>query len=184
MGLIVCTEDFVGQFKIALDGYNKQNLNDCIAQYEKNYIKQILGEVLGQKFIEDIDNKKPVTQIYIDLYESFYTQPVCYYYTINWELYLTKKEIYSIGMKNVLLSFIYYHYISESQWVDSTVGTIMAKNEASNVLSFNNNLRVAERKFNGALESVDAIHTKCFQNKDIYPDFNGQKIYVKYGSII
>ena len=182
--LIVCPEDFVGQFKIALDGFNKQDLVDIITQYEQNYIKQIFGNILGQKLIDDIDNKIPTTPIYTDLFDAFYIQPNCYYHCIEWDLYLTKKELYSFGLKKILLSVIYYHYISESQWTSSTVGTIVRKNEASSVLTFNNNLRIAERKFNGALESIDAIQTKCYQNKTVYPDFNGQKIEVKGSSII
>ena len=183
--LIVCLDDFAGgQFKIATDIYTKKDLEDCICQYEKPYIKKILGDALGQLFIDDIDNKEPQTQIYKDLFDAFHIQPTCYYEYINWDLYFTKKELYSFGLKKVLLSAIYYHYISESQYIHSTVGTAVNKNEASVVLTFNNNLRIAEKKFNAALESIDAIQTKCFQDTTNYPDFNGQGVKVKHGSII
>ena len=116
-------------------------------------------------FIADLDgNGVPQTQIYLDIYNAFYTD-------------YNNCQIKSDGMLEMLKGFIYYEYVRDGNFFNTISGTVkntFANSEMARTAEFGLNER-----YNVALQSFDAIQWFICQNEEDYPTYNGIKLDVQ-----
>ena len=71
MGLLIVKGDFVGKYALATSTKGSDNIDAYIAEYEEQILIDLLGLELFELFKADVNSgtKKPVTDIYLTLYD-------------------------------------------------------------------------------------------------------------------
>ena len=171
---IVQPSDFTGFYKLAQTNNTTDELQAFIKKWEKHYMYQIYGQELADLIIADIGTgHAPVTQRFIDVFNPFHLQ----------DGYRRIQD--SQGLKEALIAFIFYHYVFDTQSNHSQSGVITNLSEDSTVAGMHNAVRYAERRFNNALDTVDAIQWFCkFKHTDVYPEYMGLKIRSVFNGIL
>lgn len=156
------TSDFVGKYKIAKDCYSKPELEKYIDKYEKRYLQDMLGCKLYDAFVaslNDDDSPKPQENRFIDIFEEFCVEDVC------GVMYRSE------GMLDMLKGFVYYHYVLDQKFKNTSAGTTV------NETSFSREVALAkstiEDRYNLAVENYVSIQLYVMDNKICYPEFNG-----------
>lgn len=174
--ILVKISDFVGQFNLVKSTKTNPDIQAYIDQYEKKYILELLGVELGLLFIADVQEvsaSDPIETRFQALIDEFDEQD-------------DFGKIYSSkGIKQMLIAFIYFHYILEDQVKVSTSGAVKDDAETSKVLNPRAATRMAEKRWNAALDTAEAIQWLCaFKDPDTYPEFKGVVIPPQYSSLI
>lgn len=170
--MIVKVTDFeVGFYRIPTTQYTQSKLVNAINKYEPIYLAYLLGVELSVLFRADLVNDVPVTQIYIDIYNDFIKE-------INCEINT------SIGIKNMLVGFIYYEVMKDTNYVVTEGGNVSNSKENSKLLEYHNNIRLAEIRFNESKFSADSIQNYICDNNTIYPTYNGKTIKIEFSLIL
>lgn len=158
MGLLIVKADFIGQYALATSTKGDDNIDAYISKYEEKTLRELLGIELFELFKADVNGttKKPTTQIYLDLYNelSFRYQ--------NWILS-------SFGIKNILLSIIYFYYVRDNRAKQTLNGDVNVQTEVSTPANGSYLLL----KYNEGIVSYDAIQKYCLTKLDVYPLFEG-----------
>ncbi len=81
----------------------------------------------------------------------------------------------SHGLKDLLLTNIFYWYVSETQARHSQSGVISNSVENANIQSFSNAFRLGESKWNNAgLDTWRAVRWLCLiKSPEVYPEYKG-----------
>ncbi len=158
-------EDFIGYYKISGNTYSEIELQTYIDNIEPKVLRSLLGCELYDLFVADLDgNGVPQTQIYLDIYNAFYTD-------------YNNCQIKSDGMLEMLKGFIYYEYVRDGNFFNTISGTVkntFVNSEMARTAEFGLNER-----YNVALQSFDAIQWFICQNEENYPTYNGVKLDVQ-----
>lgn len=167
---------FVGQKLVAKSPHVTPVLQSFIDEYEATYIRRILGVELGNLLIEYIQagsGSNPPEERFDVLIEPFQMQDEgCH------------SHIYeSKGLADALTSFIYFHFICDTQQRHGQSGVAVSQSDTANVVSPRVAARKAESIFNTALDTVEAIQHKCRIDPATYPEYRGIKIEPEYGSL-
>lgn len=163
--MIVNNADFVGKFELAINQYSTDKIDAYIERYEPYYLTMLLGKELKDLFISDLDvNNVPQTAIYQTIYEAL-------------SIDLDNQVIFSYGIKEMLLGFIYYHYCKDETIKQTPVGSVKPNTENSiNV----GTIHYLTNRYNESVESLNAIQTYILENESDYSTFNGQKVKFEY----
>lgn len=158
MGLLISKTDFVGLYKIAQNIYT--DIDSFIAAYEEKYLIELLGADLFAAFKADINptTKEPDTAIYQALYNEFHIDD-------NGRIRL------SFGIKNMILGFVYFHYIREQKYKSTVTGVVVNSNENSRESAFDDNFMA--RKYNESIGTYTSIQWYVNENIASYPLYNG-----------
>lgn len=169
--IVLQQSDFTGFYKIAKSTASNPILQSYIDEFEKKYILDILGIDLGNLFIAS----PPLTTI----------DPRMVAIRDPFDIQYGNSPYHSKGMKEVLLAFVYYEYISQTQVQHSLSGVVQTQNETANSTQPIDAHRFGETKFNSLLETVEAIQWYCraYQNA-IYPEYRGVDIAPKFSAIL
>jgi hypothetical protein len=173
VAILLSLEDFDNNFfELAKTDNSEQILQDYITRYEKHYILKLLGVTYGTAWITAIAGTPSPADLYIK--NEFYEQDEddC------------DKVYHSRGMKEFLKAAIFFHYVKDTVATHSPSGVIAPDVETARVLSFENQTRYAEKKWNEALDTVDAIQWKCSENETDYPDYNGTKFKPEFSALL
>lgn len=171
MGKIIDKEDFVGFQEVVRSLTDDPNIDIYIARFEKEYIYKLLGVALGDLFWADIAaNQEPQTQKYKDIFNAFTLQN-------------GSSIVESKGIKDLLLSAVFYHYVTERSVLHTQAGAAHSNTES---FALSDSVRFAERRFNDMLKSWDAIKYKIsIDTGNNYPTFVYMKTPApKYGSLL
>ena len=175
--ILLTTDDFDKFQSIAQSPFSLPLLQEYIDRYEESYIKRILGVTLGQLFITDIQTEDSASAAIDDRYLEILLPFI--------KQHDHERIMESKGMKDVLASLIFYHYISDNQAKHSQAGVVTNQAEVSNILSVEDATRFAEMKWNNALSSIHAIQWWCdCENAKDYPDFMGMRFHPKYSPLL
>lgn len=163
MGLLVNKTDFVGKYSLAKS--NTDFIDDYIQLYEEKYLIELFGLELFLFFKADINvgTKKPNTAIYLTLYN-----PLVFKYS--------NRLFNSFGIKNLLLAFIFFHYVRENRAKQTQNGTVSNQTEVSDPMPSNDYIYL---RYNEAVEAFWAIQAYCEVTKEgdplelSYPTFDG-----------
>jgi hypothetical protein len=158
MGLLLVKEDFVGKYNLVKSDFDQ--IDSFIDQFEEPLLRELLGKELFDLFKADVDpiTLKPVTQIYLDLYDPL---------EIEWGA--CPHTYQSLGLKNTLLGIIWFEYVRNDPKKQSMNGTVVNKTETSEQA----NLTFIYRNYNESIESFNIIWRYTEQDKTNYPTFNG-----------
>lgn len=178
--ILVELADFAsGKYKIATTNVTETDLQDYIDRYEKPYIYKIFGVELGQLIIDDINGgstSDPIEQRLQNLIDSFVLQA-----NSCWPF--TRKVYESLGLKDILKAAIYFHYVKEDQSKHSQSGVTQGDAEVSKVSTVRTAVAFAEKRWNEALGSVEAIQWRCrHYEASEYPEYAGVYLPPQYGS--
>lgn len=152
--IIVQLSDFVGYHYILQDPEAglTATLQNYIDKYEPKFIYKLLGSVLGATMIEDCQTEGgvPIQPLNLNLFNPI---------NINDpnSNFLWQSE----GLKNVLLNLIWYEFVCDTQVRQALAGFVNLAVETGNKLTYDNVYRVAEAKWNEALEWIYAIQWYC-----------------------
>jgi len=168
MGLLIVKSDFVGKYALATSTKGNDNIDAYIAEYEEQILIDLLGLELFTLFAADVDSgtKKPVTPIYLTLYDR-----------LNFEY--CNRLLTSFGIKNILLSIIYFYYVRDNTVKQTVNGDVKIQTEVSQLADQTYLLL----RYNEAIMAYSVIQRYCLENKiDVYPTFKGT--YKQVASLI
>ncbi len=186
MGLLINADDFVGFHAIATSAAIEDVIDAYIAKFEQKFIRQLLGPTLGNLFIADLANTTQAPRFAV-IEDAFSIQdndvlvPVVMSPTEQ-----NYGKIYeSEGMKEMLLSMIYFEYVSDRQVRQGQAGTAKSNVDTANVVGFQAAQRSAEKKWNDAIETSESIQWYCSIYKPAdYPEFMGIAFEPEYSSLL
>lgn len=159
---IVQTSDFVGEYKVSQSRFTE--LAKYITKYEKQYLVKLLGSDLYDLFIADLTvttPQTPQTAIYQSIFNSFKQDE-------------NNCIVFSEGIKQMLIMFIYFHYVRDMQNYNTIAGSVTNVNENSNASGYNGYNLI--ESYNDAIDTYRSIQWYIEENKSDYPDYNGQFI--------
>lgn len=167
MSILIQPTDFKGYNELATNNVSVITLQAYIDKWEKYYLYLLFGKVLADLFIASIANWQPVGARYLTVFNAFHEQQ-------------GRKQYISEGIKSMLISFIEYHYVSETQANHGQAGVNANVAEVTEESSQSDAYRFGERKFNNALETYDSIqwYMRSFA-VSTYPEYLGSCVKPK-----
>ncbi len=155
INILISEDDFVGKWELAKN--NDDKIDEYIAEYEEQYLVELLGKELFDLFKADLTAGIPNTQIYKDIFNPFSI-------TINQAIVITSK-----GMKKMLVGLIYFQYVKDNKTKQTINGAV---NQQTEVSTPSDNTFLYQR-YNDAVRTYQAIQTYIIKNKASYLTFAG-----------
>ena len=156
---IVKKQDFTGVHSVAQNKYT--DMGAYIEKYEKHYLLRLLGADLYNAFIADLsgDPGVPVSARFLDIFNPFcYDDGSC----------VRQSE----GIKKMLIQFIYFHYVRDTEFQHTTQGVIRSNTEASTPLAYTGYDLI--ECYNSGVENYHQIQCFIDDNFSTYPEENMQ----------
>lgn len=185
--ILLTLDSFKGKYALARTEDTDLVLQSYIDTWEAKYIYDVLGVDLGKLLIEEIQfgggsGSDGLDSRFEDILAPFTVQDTTGQF-IEWDS--KQWRIFrSLGMVDMLTAFVYFHYVHETQVQHGQSGVALYMGETAQVLKPREAIRLAERKWNAAIGTVDAIQYFCkFLHPTIYPEFKGVAIAVQNNSI-
>jgi len=174
MGLIISTTDFnKGRCKIGVNNAILPDLEKYILDYEEYYLAQLLGYDLFVLFKADVDSvtKLPVTQIYLDIYNQIKSDD------LN-----SCGPVYSIGLKETIMRFVYFHYMRDMCYQPTLSGASKNNTEVSRNVNFDESNIYS--RWNEGVMGVEAIQEYIRRDDtESYPDYKGKRFGLTHWSL-
>ena len=130
-------------------------------KYEKKYLVQLLGADLYALFIADLtapDPQVPQSVRFLNIFNPFsIDQHSCLYY--------------SEGIREMLVQFIYFHYVRENQVINTAGGTVSNSVELGLNASFMGNI---VQVYNQGVKNAHCMQWYIHENELEYPEENKQ----------
>jgi len=158
MGLLVVKSDFVGKYDLPKSINDK--IDAYIAEYEEKILTEMLGDDLFTAFKTNVDStiRKPVLQIYLDLYNPVTVEA--------WDCSLRSE-----GMKEMLLGFIFFHYVRDEPFKVGMNGAVVNQTETSTQA----NTSFLYTRYNEAVKNYNIILSYANDNRAaVYPTLKGR----------
>jgi hypothetical protein len=161
---IISHSDFKGPYQLSQNTKQTDKVLLYINKYYPEYIYQILGAVMGQEFIDDLNvNGVPTEEKFLEIYEPFVFDDSCGLHR-------------SIGMKNVILGMVYAQIVRDSGNYNAVEGNKRTLGENAEFVGITNKLTTM---FNDSVSSAKEIQwyiTVHNPNDQDYDDYNGQTL--------
>jgi hypothetical protein len=154
MGLLVVKADFTGVY--ALSSSLSSNIDPFIAEYEKKYLRELLGAELYTLFEADVTSYVPVTAKYLTIFNEINTDDYGFL-------------LHSDGMKKMLLGFLWYEFVVNTHQKHTDTGIVTNSNENSLITDFNK----AYMLYNKSIDTFNAIQYYINQEFSTYPEYKG-----------
>lgn len=162
---IVVNTDFTGKYHIPVTKYNDTILDEYIEKYERKYLTMLLGVELYDLFMDELDaHNPPTTPIYKVIYDYLAFDSTCQTFVSN-------------GIKEMLIGFIYFHYVSDGQQYQSPIGIVGQNGENGEVLNITS---LSIQRYNDNVDSFRAIQQYIEENSSDYLSYNGQYLRYEY----
>ncbi len=184
--ILVKTTDFTGLYYIAQTTYTTPILQAYIDEFEKTYIRKLLGLTLGDLFIATVVNNVPVGARYLAIYNPLAIQVngIETGVYLNGQNWVSGRIYESRGMKEILKGIIYCLYVQGTQSHHSQSGVAKATADVSAVMTGENAARMGEIRHNGIISDWEAVQYYIQQNIATYPEFEGLQLQPKYSAIL
>jgi hypothetical protein len=158
---IVTISDFSGSVQLQRDNQTEAKFNLIRDEFTNEYIYKLLGVVLGNLFLADLDaNGVPQTARFESLYDPFQE---------DWNNEIKQSR----GIKFFVKNIIWYYYSRQNNVVITTAGNRTKKGENSDPSL--DGMYLA-KNFNASINTGKAIQWYISQNFATYPEYNGQKL--------
>jgi len=156
---ILATSDFTGQFGIAQN--NVTDFSWYFERYEREYLVKLLGAELYGLFFDDLggDPSEPTSDIYVTIFEPL--------------IFDDGKPYVSHGIKFMLQSFVFYHFIKDNNLYHSIAGLVSNNVENAVAQIETKGAQYITTKYREALDSFEAVQVYIQNNLSDYPKFNG-----------
>jgi len=181
--ILLTTSDFTGYFNIPTSNARETLalLQTYIDRYEKMYLCQLLGVELAELFIADLANASQEARFTV-IQDEFYFDSST----------RTGVQYHSRGMVDFLSALVFYHFVTENAAQLTTNGVTVSVTENGSVLSPEGAYRFAERKWNEAQSTSEAIYWYIkYEAPRVYPtdpdmlytEFNGHCLDFRFSPI-
>jgi len=158
---VIQPTDFTGKFAIAQSTTITPLLQKYITDHEVSYLNKLLGKALADLYVADLTDGIPAVLRFQTIHEYFYQD--------DYE----EKVKESFGIKDMLLGFIFYHFIAETQVKHTQSGVTKQQSEVSNHAAVIDAYAHAERRYNDSVITYRNIQNYIKRNLDVYPEFKG-----------
>lgn len=169
------SSDFKGKYKLPQDASNMVINTNVVDQMRDGLIRRIYGATMGNAIIAYIDATLPPANPELDNVINPFSIDVT-----ESQCYCGENSLLeSIGLKNVLLGFIYYQRQCDLKLQTQSVGGEVrpkTENSSNDILP---QAKLIER-YNDSVNSVRAIQARIKQTIEDYPDYNGQNFLLNY----
>jgi hypothetical protein len=158
---IVVKTDFKGEYNVSKTCYDQ--LDFYIEKYEHYYLVRLLGAELYTLLISDLtatDPQVPQTARFLSIFNSF-------------DVDNGSCVVSSGGIRNMLVQFIYFHYVRETQTENTAGGTVTNSVELGVNAKFMGNI---VQVYNQAVDNSHSIQWYICDNIEDYPEENIQLI--------
>jgi hypothetical protein len=155
MAIEITSENFTGKFSVTLNGFATADFDIYIERYKTVYLVEMLGVELYDLFIQGLIDEDELSE---KLYNSFYEQVDC-------------NLLYSNGVIDMLVGFIYYHWLIDQKVTQSIAGGVKTKGENSTLPK--NDYGYIFDRYNESIKTYKAIQQYCIDNSAVYPTFKG-----------
>ena len=150
--IAITTTDFIGKFEVTTNEFTSTNLVEYISRYQKLLTVELLGVEL------------------FDLYEANPTDPEFVLIENPLTFQTDNGMIYeSLGLKNMLVGFIYFMYTRDLYSRPSIVGVVKPSNENSTTPT--NVSALLWQRYNESVNSYEAIQEYIKENDSVYTTF-------------
>jgi len=160
--MIVSLNDFsTGKYEVHRGMYTDPGLQDYIDKYEKKYLVQLLGADLYGEFMADINlgGGIPTEQRFTDIFDPF-------------EIDYNLEIIYSEGMKEMLIGFIYFEYVKDLTNQITSIGNVVPKGENSE--NPKTLYSMMYNRYNEACKTYKSVQKRICVNRSDYSGYNGK----------
>lgn len=148
--------DFKGKFELTLGEFTSQKLTDYIGRYQNEFTIELLGVELYDLYVANSGNPE-----FVIIEDPLIFQSNC-------------GKIYkSLGMKDMLLGFIYFMYGRDLPTQQTVTGAVKQSNE--NSMPPSNVNALLWQRYNESVQSYEAIQSYIRENIDTYPTFRGMR---------
>ena len=156
MGILITSSDFSSI--IATDAYTSSEVDGAIDTYEQQLIYELLGVELAELFIANVIDHAPTEERFVDIFESWFKE-------------IDETLIKSIGMKQMLVWWVFFFYVREQSQDNSIQGNV--QNQGS--INYDSKMSYATlvKNYNTAIQTFKAIQTFIESNLSIYPEYKG-----------
>lgn len=154
MGIIINSTDFTGKHRVSKDLYAE--LDKYIIRYERRYLIDMVGLQVANLFIGDLVLKVPQAPIYLAIYNEIYMQEMSCGCSSN------RTEMYSAGIKDMLIGFIYFEYMRDLKYRPTSTGIVVNQNEVSREVA--NPDAIMYSRYNDSVEAYNVIRRYCRLN--------------------
>jgi hypothetical protein len=159
--MIVSFTDFdFGKFELHIGMYDQERLQDYIDKYEVKYLTQLLGASLYAEFEADLSagGGTPTEQRFLDIWNPLSVDYNC-------------ELLYSEGIKEMLLGFIYFEYVKDLTNQMTPVGNVLPEGENSVRSTSLNSMMFA--RYNESAKNYKTIQYYILTKLGDYDGFNG-----------
>tara|TARA_R110001606_G_scaffold91591_3_gene204249 strand:+ start:1640 stop:2140 length:501 start_codon:yes stop_codon:yes gene_type:complete len=156
---IVVKTDFRGEYNISKNCYDQ--LDFFIEKYENYYLVRLLGAELYTLFIADLtvtNPQIPQTSRFLNIFNLFNIDD-------------NNCIVISEGIREMLVQLIYFHYVRESQVINTAGGTVSNSVELGLNASFMGNI---VQVYNQGVNNSHSIQWYICDNLNVYPEENIQ----------
>lgn len=180
--IILQPSDFIGFQGLPQGNLPTAKILVFINRYERKYLNQILGVTLAGLLIADLD---PVTHIpqttrFLNIFNAIDIQQAT-----GDVSFVDNKIHHSLGLKDILLCLIFFHFIVDTQVSIGQAGVVQSSADGVRSLSPREAARTAEKVWNDSLEYIEAIQWYCYRYLPAtYPEYLGIHIPVQYQSML
>jgi len=158
---IVVKTDFKGEYNVSKTCYDQ--LDTFIEKYEHYYLVRLLGAELYTLLISDLtatNPQVPQSTRFLNIFNPFSIDDhECLYY--------------SEGIRKMLVQFIYFHYVRETQTENTAGGTVTNSVELGVNAKFMGNI---VQSYNQGVKNAHTIQWYIWDNELEYPEENVQEI--------
>jgi hypothetical protein len=156
---LVTIDDFVGDFFLQQDITTQNAFNSIRDEWDRVYIRRMLGVELGNLFLADFDTNSGVpTGRYKTIYDPIQDDS-------------NGIIIESRGIKYMMKGITWYYFARQNNTIASTGGnkTTASENSTPSDQSF-----FLAKNFNSAIKTGREIQRYIRENSSDYPEYNGQ----------
>jgi hypothetical protein len=184
--ILVKTTDFTGLYYIAQTTYTTPILQAYIDEFEKTYIRKLLGLTLGDLFIATVVNNVPVGARYLNVFNPLAIQVSGLNNGVSLvgEFYTEGRIFESRGMKEILKGIIYCLYVQGTQAHHSQSGVAKSLGDVGIVMTGESAARMGEIRHNGIISDWEAVQYYIHVNAATYPEYDGLQLAPKYSAIL
>ena len=162
---IITHLDFIGKYVVAKNGIQTPQITETISDNEMKFLSMVLGVELAKLLVDDIPTGSfPNADRFKYIFLPFQVQRN----TCD-----GNKVLSSIGIKRMLLGFIYFTIVNDKRTAPSFMGgntKPVTENSEQTI-----DLKMFDY-YNEAVDSSRAIQEYIRQNRNEYPEYKGQEI--------
>ena len=186
--MFLVPEDFTGFYQIASNCFDKGKVQSYIDKYELFYLQRLLGCELYEDFVADLNSDtppRPQSQRFIDIFDPLCIESRCFggIYVPGYARFEDddcrcydhdhEEQLQSQGIPDMLKGLIYWHYVRDQPYQNTTTGTRVNRNDVSREPSNAEKMGDLAERWNDGQSSFAAIREYIFQNLGDYNNYKG-----------